>query len=355
MNRRVIIILGMHRSGTSAVAEVLFKAGCVIGDPETLLKPDTNNARGYFEQSETVSINESILHTRVIKRLRDCHEFTEFVEESFIEERYIADLGWIFGTCLSKNEITKDLPTEQKRIGKFLSSVYGENNQYQPVLIKDPRFSITLPAWMGHLKDPVVIMLIRHPEAVARSLWERDHIFMSLGYELWSLYTRAALSNIKGLPFFIIDYDRLLEQPQNILASLFEWLEKQDINPGVAGPESLQGIINSELRHQKNASNKDASNPVYAFYMNLLDHIPSMPVDVNEGEEFNNIQNLWNSAAYIPLLRAISTLSHKNDILQARCEHLLSRMIRVNSHPVSGPVLRILRFIKQDETFGQQD
>jgi hypothetical protein len=55
----VIIVLGMHRSGTSSVAGVLTKLGGVA--PGTLFPPDSGNARGYFESAHLMHLHDELL------------------------------------------------------------------------------------------------------------------------------------------------------------------------------------------------------------------------------------------------------------------------------------------------------
>ncbi|MCK4816954.1 hypothetical protein KA005_14390, partial [bacterium] len=54
-----IIILGMHRSGTSIVANMLHRIGISMG--EDLLKSDKFNPNGYYEDADFLGINKGIL------------------------------------------------------------------------------------------------------------------------------------------------------------------------------------------------------------------------------------------------------------------------------------------------------
>src|SRR5947208_15190308 len=58
--RTCVLVLGMHRSGTSSFTRVLNLLGLALGGP--LLPPtDDNNAMGFWELQELVAINEEIL------------------------------------------------------------------------------------------------------------------------------------------------------------------------------------------------------------------------------------------------------------------------------------------------------
>ena len=57
---KLLLVLGMHRSGTSALTGVLQKLGAELG--EELLAPTPDNPKGYFENSRIVDVHESLLH-----------------------------------------------------------------------------------------------------------------------------------------------------------------------------------------------------------------------------------------------------------------------------------------------------
>jgi hypothetical protein len=59
----VLVVAGMHRSGTSLLASLLHRSGCRMG--ETLLSADANNRPGYFEDLEFLDLNRRMLAATV--------------------------------------------------------------------------------------------------------------------------------------------------------------------------------------------------------------------------------------------------------------------------------------------------
>src|SRR5690242_15048034 len=57
--RRAVVVLGMHRSGTSALAGALHLAGA--GEPKTPIPADENNQRGYWEPAPLVQAHDEFL------------------------------------------------------------------------------------------------------------------------------------------------------------------------------------------------------------------------------------------------------------------------------------------------------
>ena len=58
---RNVVILGMHRSGTSMVAGALATAGLYAGEPDELLADQSDNPHGFWERRDVVSLNDAIL------------------------------------------------------------------------------------------------------------------------------------------------------------------------------------------------------------------------------------------------------------------------------------------------------
>ena len=58
--RTAYLVLGMHRSGTSAVTQVLALAGASL--PENVMAGDEHNAKGYFEPWKIAILNDGMLY-----------------------------------------------------------------------------------------------------------------------------------------------------------------------------------------------------------------------------------------------------------------------------------------------------
>src|SRR5260370_30538384 len=56
-----IVVAGMHRSGTSMVAALLYHAGLYLGARKELMPPGPDNEDGYWENVRFVELNEELL------------------------------------------------------------------------------------------------------------------------------------------------------------------------------------------------------------------------------------------------------------------------------------------------------
>lgn len=56
-----ICIAGMHRSGTSAVAQLLHRCGIRLGDESVLMAVAPDNPDSFWEDTRFVAVNDAIL------------------------------------------------------------------------------------------------------------------------------------------------------------------------------------------------------------------------------------------------------------------------------------------------------
>lgn len=152
-----IVVLGMHRSGTSCVSRTLNLMGASIGlraNPR-LVAPD---GEIHWEPSSLIWINDRILAR--------------------------SDGTW--------DQPPRELqPTSRDyfRCRRFLWDYSGE----RMAVFKDPRLCLTYPVWQRVLPKHSVVVSVRHPMNVARSLERRDGMAIDQGLALWTTYNQQIL------------------------------------------------------------------------------------------------------------------------------------------------------------------
>ncbi len=169
-----IIILGMHRSGTSCLAGSLEQAGLCLGD--NVCQQLETNKKGTRENFDICRLNESILN---------------FNDASWrIPPK---DISW-----------TDQHIQEAKKIIRSIQS----SCEVSPWGFKDPRTIITFPFWQSILSQYYLVGAIRNPLSVAKSLNARDSSFsIEEGMELWYFYNTKILSMLEKNPFPVISFD----------------------------------------------------------------------------------------------------------------------------------------------------
>ena len=84
--------------------------------------------------------------------------------------------------------------------------------KYQNTVVKDTRFCLTLPAWVAYgAQIRGVLICLRHPTAVARSLRRRNWITQRLAYRLWRVHLQRLLDHVADIPVWYVRYENILE------------------------------------------------------------------------------------------------------------------------------------------------
>lgn len=185
--KRLIVVLGMHRSGTSLLTKGLEVLGVNLGNEFYPTTPD--NPKGYWEHRGIHALNEELL--AALNRAWDGLEYpapdsvSRLCDGDFFHRAKALVLH-----CLSWEGI----------IG-----------------IKDPRAALLLPFWkkvFGETGVPVsYVIAVRNPLSVADSLAQRDGFPKAKTLWLWALHNAGIVSDIAGESRVVVDYDRLVDDP----------------------------------------------------------------------------------------------------------------------------------------------
>lgn len=157
-----VIILGMHRSGTSMVAAMLGALGVYIG-PEFAGRtgshpgepPEASRLNGYAEAADFFRLNELLLRGARATWAR---------VDPFLRRRDRPSYRIVAQAALQK-------ATFGSLSSGFLGPVPATYRG--PWGWKDPRNSLTLPVWLRLFPQARVIHVRRHPDAVVASLHRR--------------------------------------------------------------------------------------------------------------------------------------------------------------------------------------
>ena len=195
--RRAVVVVGSHRSGTSALARVLSLVGCDL--PKHVMPPlADNNALGFWEPS-------MVVHAHNV---------------------FFAEVGssWDDVAALPHGAFVSAAARELRHhLALLLQEEYGGSPLF---VVKDPRISRLLPLWFAVLSDlqiaPVVALAVRNPLEVAASLKARDGFTATKSLLVWLRHTLEAELYSRGRPRSIVMYDEFLRNWQAVLARVGE-------------------------------------------------------------------------------------------------------------------------------------
>jgi hypothetical protein len=195
-----IIILGMHRSGTSLAAEVAHRWGAYV-DTSLLLEPNDGNPRGYWEHRSLVKLNDDLLAA--------VHSSWKMppTEEGRKRLARLAKKG-----------------SFRHRAHKLLATI---NSNQAVWLWKDPRLCILLPFWKEIWGSVAYLVPIREPMAIASSLCARRDFSTPSALLLWQKYMSTLVSDeeVSSKALFF-SYEELLRESPKVCDRICRFLDK---------------------------------------------------------------------------------------------------------------------------------
>jgi hypothetical protein len=215
--KHVVMILGSHRSGTSALTNTLAICGSLQPSRypwnETVLIQQTNDEpNGYWEHGRVVQIHQELLQH---------FNYTDVPVE------FPKDWMQRFESQVAKVQLKAIIQDELSGLNQWL--------------IKDPRMSLLFPLWSEIAEELdveiVPILTIRNPNFVAQSLHRRQNMSLQVGKQVWLRHCSDAVKFAQIQ--WIIDYDDLVGDP-----CLLKQLHVYGGNCTCA-----RGILNKRHRH----------------------------------------------------------------------------------------------------------
>lgn len=188
------VVIGMHRSGTSLLAQLLHASGVHLGDETDLLGPAPDNEDGFWEHRGIVEVNDRLLEAA----------------------------GWAWDRVPSPDVCRSARWDEPTRIKAkdLVGSLWGSG---RPWGWKDPRATITLPFWRDLVDELRVVIALRDPLEVAASLLKRNGLPLEKGLALWRAYQEHAAAVTAGLPTLVVHFGELVAHPEQETRRLLEF------------------------------------------------------------------------------------------------------------------------------------
>lgn len=223
--RHVLFVVGMGRSGSSALARILSLCGAAL--PLEILPENYGNPTGYWEPERALRINDRFLAR---------HSSSWYDVDPTLQIEPLA---------------TRERAAFVDEVAQFLAGGFCEGDT---AVLKEPRISGLLPYWLaaaGALGlHAALIHIFRHPDEVAASLDARDGLPTEHAHALWLKYNLFAERDGRRVPRTFLGYDKLLEDWEEAIERCVRDLglrESLRITPSARS--AVADFLRPELRH----------------------------------------------------------------------------------------------------------
>ncbi|WP_133240046.1 sulfotransferase family protein [Limnohabitans planktonicus] len=286
----LIVVLGMHRSGTSALTGVFNRLGFAAG--KKLMPADAFNPSGYFED-ELINARLELLLNQLERSWNDPRLLPNDWHDSVVAQAAEKDL--------------QDL-------------LHEEFDPLQPIVFKDPRACRLLPllqdVWQSTDCVPRYVFALRSPHAVVRSLSQRDWISGQRAALLYLAYMLEAEQHTRGLPRAFVHYDALLSDWRSVIRHIWQELELEmpELNGNMTScGDSIDRFLSSALNHHTEANDQSTG-----LAMNLAQEVYALlsgPMDDLSLAALDEVRGRWKM--YLQDLEPLIVYSRNAQLIQA--------------------------------------
>jgi hypothetical protein len=252
-----ILVLGMHRSGTSALTRCLNLLGMDLGS--NLIAPEAMNSKGFWEHADAVRINNDLL-------------------QSF-------DMYWRSLGPLPENWLASDAAARaREQIALLIERDFSGIPLWG---IKDPRICRLAPLWLDVLRElgvtAKVVITVRSPLEVAASIGKAHPELsdMQLNVFSWMQHVAESEAATRGVARTMVEYDSLMSDPDRVLADIGASLDIQWPMPFADRSQIIHAFLDVGLRTHRSG---DAAESEPAMARRLINACKVVARNSGRGE-----------------------------------------------------------------------
>ncbi|KQP51505.1 hypothetical protein ASF39_10865 [Methylobacterium sp. Leaf108] len=238
--RTAVLVLGMHRSGTSVLTDLLARLGAV--PPTDPNPPAPDNPRGYWEPAGLVRLHDQMLSA--------------------------ADSAWLDTRPLDLSAMGAErVRTFTGHLLAALDRSFGTAGLF---VLKDPRICRFVPFYRALFEvmgiDPKVVLSLRAPADVAASLFTRNQISADYAGVLWAHHLLDVERHTRDLPRIVVSYETLVSDWRPTARRLAEFMAAGTRAVDLAWVESP---FEAALHHHRTAAYDVFSPPLGALLLEI--------------------------------------------------------------------------------------
>ena len=299
--RKAILVLGMHRSGTSALTAVLGFLGCDL--PELLMPAGPENEKGFFESNRVTPLNEKILAS--------------------------AGSIWFDWSPIHSNWFQS--PEAAQFHDQAIEVLHQEFGTSELFVLKDPRICRLLPFWLKVLEaddcQPLIIHIFRAPSEVAASLAKAQSREPQSTLLLWLRHVLDAEANTRGRPRMFTNYDTLMDNWETVATQFPEVFGVELPRDAKQAAPEVTDFLTPSLRHftyADSSSNMDALPEWVSQVYAIMQKWAATNEDPADHSKLNTIRAAFDEAPanYGPAFQKIQALYESVTNFESQADEL---------------------------------
>ena len=290
--RSMIIVAGMHRSGTSAITRVLNLCGASLSN--TLMKPaKSENDLGFWECQQVMELHDELL-------------------ESF-------GCAWDSLTSIPTQWfLSSEAVSYKYRLIKIIDEEYGD---FHIGVVKDPRICKLIPLWKMALNDMGVkahfLISVRNPLEVVKSLKKRNGFKQKYSLGLWFIHLKILEQYTREDNRIFVRYTDLLNDYSAVIERVNLHFHLDLDSQSIDVQRQIQAFLSDTLRHHRFnkydlKSSSGVPQIIKIFYLWLLKE-SRIVIDSGEGENMEYALNAIDNSNFNRFLENIQSLERQLD------------------------------------------
>lgn len=190
--KRVILVVGAYRNGTSVLTKGLSTMGVLLTSPSSEVFQE-HNPKGDWEDLQFQAINNKLLNSLHIReyRFRNILPVTKEETDFLIDQGYLAEASHLLSQKISDSQL----------LG-----------------IKYPMATLLLPFWKRVFKelhlDVSFVIALREPISAVASMTAYKKQPPEKSFWVWISFLLSSLEYSKGYQRVLVDYHQLLKDPK---------------------------------------------------------------------------------------------------------------------------------------------
>ena len=246
---RGVLVLGMHRSGTSVAARLVHVLGLSVSTDQ--IGPTSWNPRGLWESRSLIRVNDRLL-------AESGHTWWYPPPD---EPRYF--------------QVMRGL----NRFDVSARDAFDTVHPKSPWTWKDPRASLLIPFWRRVLGEVAGVLVLRHPLDVSRSLERRNAMPMPLALALWERYNRLILRHSRDMPVLVLRYDDILDDGEHSVFRMHAFLREHELSAerDPQGQVVAESLADRSMRHSNSRVDGFPIDRAFDSAFELYAQLESLP------------------------------------------------------------------------------